>query len=95
MYKLISRQSILREEEIQQEKGREVSSGKEDHGTPVEDVSFGLNLEERPDVHVRWTGLVSTNGKPWDDAWTPESSLATKSFNFESRTGFPCKACVP
>lgn len=44
-----------------------------------------------------WDGqsLYPLMGKPWVNAWTPESSLGPKSLHCESRTRFPCGDCVP
>lgn len=62
-YRLVSRQSALIEEETNQETEGEMSPVREDPGKPVEDAAFGLSLEERPDVHVTWTGPVSAEVK--------------------------------
>lgn len=67
-----------------------MSPGKETSGKPVEDVAFGLSLDERPDVHVRCPLM----GKPWDNALTPESSLVPTSSHSED-SQIPLQAHVP
>lgn len=62
----------------------------------MEDVVFGLSLDERPDVHVRCPlmGLCPLMGKPWDNALTPESSLVPTSSHSED-SQIPLQAHVP